>query len=1054
MKKKLFSSVLLLLSFQLASAQINMSDKLVFDKNVTTGVLPNGLTYYIQPNGRPEKKVELRLVIKAGSIDEEDDQQGLAHMAEHMAFNGTKNFKKNEIVSFLQDIGVGFGNDLNANTGFDRTYYILPIPTEKPGNLEKGFQVLEDWAHNVTYYNEDIDNERAVILEESRLGKGADDRMFRKILPKFLKGSKYANRLTIGLDSIIKNFKHDAIKRYYRDWYRPNLMAVVVVGDITVEKAKALIDKHFAGLKNPVGERQRQPIVQAPYVGEEALVVTDKEATAYSNYILFTPFAETAQTTFTDLKNGIVQSMYTSILNQRLQELTQKENPQFVFAQGRFGSLVKGHNQFSIYIETGINDPVKGIKIAVEELERLKKFGVTAAELDRIKKRFLSNAESGYNNRDKRESADIADGIFAYFNDQEPFLEPVMAFNANKEIINSITIDDVNKVTTLIGDKQNKLAFILGPEPTGDKKLPSEKELLLAINESEKVEVKAYEEKQIATNLLSEAPKPGKIIATKYIKELGATRYQLSNGAAVTVKKTDFKPDEIKLDANRYGGRGAYGVKDKYSAENAITVAEVMGYGSFTRTDLRKFMSGKKAQVVAQLRGHFDGFNGSSNVKDFETMLQLLYLKVTAPRMDTALFKSFIQKGKAQVAMISADPQNVFIDTLVKTMYDNNPLSQTAVPSIATFDNIDVKRAAEIYKEHISDVNGMEFAIVGNYDETTIKPLIEKYIASLPATKRKFTYTDNKVRITKGNKKLNLYKGKEEKSLVLASISGEVPYSEDLNLKAQALTQVLNIQIIEELREKVQGIYGGGISGGLERYPYTHYQFMAQLPCGPEKADTLTQELFRLMDDIKKKGTTQSYLDKVKKQWLEKYKESLKENDTWIEQISGMMVEKKDPKRFLDYEKIISALTPKDIQAVANQLLDNKNVLVAQLMPKRYESGDEEIEKRKNTVKETIEVANPFVTLQFYDDGVEDGDSITVYVNSKKVITQKRLSFEPVTIPIKLVKGINEIAMYADNNGTIPPNTALLKVTADKKEYRIELKSDDKTNGVVRIKLK
>jgi zinc protease len=1054
MKRKLIGSLCLCIGIITCHAQINLSEKLELDKSVTTGVLPNGLTYFIQPNGRPEKKVELRLVVKAGSIDEDDDQQGLAHMAEHMAFNGTKNFKKNEIVSFLQDIGVGFGNDLNANTSFDRTYYILPIPTDKPGNLEKGFQVLEDWAHNVTYYNEDIDNERAVILEESRLGKGAQDRMFKKILPKYLKGSKYANRLPIGVDSIIKNFKHDAIKRFYRDWYRPNLMAVIVVGDITVEKAKALIDKHFTGLKNPVGERQRQAITQPPYVGEDAIVVTDKEATSYFTGMSFSPFVEAPKTTFADIKSSMVQIMYASILNQRLQELTQKENPPFVFAQGNFGTFVKGYNQFGLNIGTGVNDPVKGVKVAVEELERMNKFGVTAAELDRIKKRFLTQAESEYNNRDKRESIDIADGIFAYFNDQEPFLNPVTSFNASKEIINSTTVAEVNKVSNLIGDKQHKVAVIMGPEPMGDKKIATEKELLLVINEAEKAEVKPYEEKAVAAKLLAAEPKPGKIIATKVIKELGATRYQLSNGAAVTVKKTDFKPDEIILDANRFGGKGSYNIKDKYSADYAITVAETMGYGDFTPTDLRKTLAGKNVRIGGQINDNTDGFYGTSNVKDFETMLQLLYLKTTAPRIDTALFKSFVQKNKAQLAMISANPQAVFVDTLYKVMYNNNPLSNNPVPNAANFDKISVIRAIEIYKEHVSDVNGMEFAIVGNYDEATIKPLIEKYIASLPATKRKFMYTDNKVRLAKGKKNINVYRGKEEKSLVIAAISGEVPYSDDLNLKAQALTEILNIQIIEELREKVQGIYGGGIGGGLEKYPYAHYQFSAQLPCGPEKADTLTQELFKLMNNIKTKGTTTAYLDKVKKQWIEKHKEGLKENGTWIKQIQEVMVDKKDPKRFLDYEKIVNNLTPNDVKLVANQLLNNNNVLVAQLMPKRYESGDEEIEKRKNTVKETIEVTNPFVTLQFFDDGVEDGDSITVYVNSKKIVSQKRLSYEPVTIPVKLVRGVNEIAMYADNNGTIPPNTALLKVIADKKEYKIELKSDDKTNGVVRIKVK
>mgnify|MGYP002507672802 CR=1 FL=1 len=323
-----------------------------FDSKVVTGKLENGLTYYIRTNKKPARRVELRLVVNAGSILEDPDQLGLAHMTEHMAFNGTKNFKKNDIVSYLQEIGVGFGNDLNAYTSFDETVYILPIPTEKKGNLEKGFQILEDWAHQITFNDEDIDEERPIILEESRLGKGASERMFRKILPGLFAGSRYADRLPIGKDSIIRTFPHDAIRRFYRDWYRPNLMAVIVVGDIAVADAEALIRKHFSGLKNPAGQRERFYAEVPPYTNNEVMIVTDAEATGKTVSINYPAFREAPPRTLEEYRTSIVRRLFTRMFNQRLQELTQQAIPPFNGAGSSFGSYARGYNAFSCLLYT------------------------------------------------------------------------------------------------------------------------------------------------------------------------------------------------------------------------------------------------------------------------------------------------------------------------------------------------------------------------------------------------------------------------------------------------------------------------------------------------------------------------------------------------------------------------------------------------------------------------------------------------------------------------------------------------------------------------------
>ena len=1056
MKRNTLLFIFIAISQVFSGLSINAQTALPLSPKIKTGKLENGLTYFILPNKKPENKVELRLVVNAGSINEDDDQQGLAHMAEHMAFNGTTHFKKNDIVSFLQDIGVGFGNDLNAYTSFDETVYILPIPTSKPENLEKGFQVLEDWAHNVTYNKEDIDGERPIILEESRLGKGAQDRMFRKIFPKLFKGSLYADRLPIGMDSIIKNFPHETIKRFYTDWYRPDLMAVVVVGDITVEKAEALIKKHFTGLKSPTNPRERKYAALPPYASSDAIVITDKEATSYAVNVQYPAFVKHSLSTDADYKNNIIRSLFSSLFNQRLQELTQKENPPFVYGYGNFGSYARGYDAFSLSAGSGTNSPGTALTALMTEVERAKKFGFTQAELDRAKKSYLNRIEKAYNDRDKTESSTLVNEVVTYFLEKEAMPGIEVEYDLSKKIVPAITLEEVNKVLDVIKENPNKLVAITGPEANDKVTLPDSLQIMQTLAAIEKADIKAYEENVIATNLLPKEPKAGKVLTKTKNLKAGTTELKLSNGVTVSLKKTDFKNDEIVLSASRYGGKNEYGIKDKYNAEYATQITSTMGFGNFSPVDLRKALAGKTATINEVFSGTEDGFSGSSSVKDVETMLQLLHLHVTSPRKDTSLFNSFIQKNKSQLAMLSANPQAAFVDTFYKTMFNNNPLAPVAVPHAEYFDQVKLDRAMEIYKAHFGDMSGMHIAIVGNIDEQKMIPLIEKYIASLPASGKKFTYTDNKVRLAKGKLNMNTYKGKEDKSLILAVFAGDAPYSEDDALKASALTEVLNIRIIEELREKVQGIYGGGIFGGLEKVPYSSYSFIAQLPCGPEKADTLTQALQSEIVKIRKKGIEESYLTKVKQQWKQSHKETIKSNAAWAGNIIDSKVQGEDLDRFINYEKYVDKLTTADIQKAANQYLSGDNLLIATLMPEKYDPKKESSTgNRKNVVLKSIDIKSADIKVELYDNGDVDGDEVTVYFNGNVVSTRQKLTEKAITINLKAIKNAtNELVMYAENLGTIPPNTALMKVYVDGQTHEARIESDEQKNGVIRFTLK
>ena len=1050
-----FGFLLLMLASITSVAQVALTDAIPLNPKAITGKLPNGITYYILPNAKPEQKVELRLAVKSGSVSEDEDQLGLAHMAEHMAFNGTKNFKKNDIVSFLQDIGVGFGNDLNAYTYFDRTVYILPIPTDKPGNLEKGFQVLEDWAHNVSYNTEDIDGERQIILEESRLGKGAGDRMQQKWLPAYFNGSIYGNRLPIGKDSIIKNFPPDAIRRYYKDWYRTDLMAVMIVGDITKEKAMELLQKHFAIIPPPTNPRPLPVSTFPAYEQDKAIVATDKEATGYAVGVSWATFPKKADKTVADYKNYLIEQLFNAMLNSRFREISQKPNPPFLFAGGNFGALVNGYNQFSVNASTATNDPIKALKVIINEIERVQQFGFTAAELERAKKNQFSFYESAFKNKDKAESAELIEELLTVFLDDNVAPGITNEFEYVKLAHTQITIADVNKLADKIKESKGKFINVTGPDKPSGFALPTDNELLATVKAAQAEKVTAYEEKAVAKDLLSKAPKTGKIISKTEDKKLGTTNLTLSNGVTVTLKTTDFKDDEIKFTAARKGGSSNYGIKDKYSAAYATAVQAAMGFGNFTPADLTKAMSGKKAFAGVGYTDTKDNLSGNATIKDLETMFQMLYLKVTDQRKDTALFSSFVKKNKAQFANILSNPQAAFYDTLMKYMYNNNAMAPIAVPSPTYYDKISLDRAMAIYKERVGDVTGMHFVIVGSFTNEMMMPLLEKYVASLPANGKKTNYIDNKVRPIRGNKLLEVKKGTEQKSLVLQMYSGDVPYSEDAALKADAMTEALNIKIIEEIREKAQAIYGGGVFGGLTKEPYPSYSMMAQLPTGPEKVETVLKGLKAEIEKIQKNGPSAETLEKVKKQRLEKDRESLKSNDSWMDNLIAAKVDGRSIDRFINYEKYINALTTKDLQKAAQVYLNPANMITAVQLPEVAAPKEAlKVGGRATKVATTMDITDVDVTIEVYDNATVDGDQITLYFNNTAVATKQNLTDKPLTYKVKARKGTNTIVMYADNLGTTPPNTAYMVVRNGGKEQKVELSSDLNESGTIILNLK
>src|SRR6186713_308405 len=640
-------SIVFLFVFIFSFGQYKLTDPVPKDPNVKIGKLPNGLTYYIRRNVKPENKLELRLAINAGSVLENNDQRGLAHFMEHMGFNGSKNFPKNKLVDYLQTSGVKFGADLNAYTGFDETVYILPIPTSDPTVVEKGFTVLEDWAFNNLFDKNEIEKERGVVLEESRLSKGSFERMSRQYFPRLFNGSKYGERLPIGKDEILKTFKPETLKSFYKNWYRPNLIAVIVVGDIDPADAEKKIVAHFSKFTNPANATVRPAIIPIKQrTAPDAMVVTDDEAT--NTFLEIFNFVKPAKKlkTWADYRESTAEGLVSSLINQRLTELTQKPNPPFVFANTGFQPFLRGYNSFTSFAVLGEAPFQDAIDALIGETNRARQFGFLQTELDRAKASLMNAAEKSFRERDKSESGAIVQQYVNNFLQGNPVPGVEHRYKFLQQVLSTITLQEINAIAKQMPSTSN--AFTLVEAPTKQKdKLPNNVDLLKALVAANNKSVKAYEEKTVASALLDKDPVPGKITGETKNEKLGTTNLILSNRVTITIKPTTLKNDEIQMDSWRFGGFHNFDLADKENAQYAAVLVGQMGVKDMSPTDLRKFMAGKTVSVTPYINSHEEGIEGRSSVKDFETFLQLMYLYYTQPRKDEGLFKSFITKEKA-----------------------------------------------------------------------------------------------------------------------------------------------------------------------------------------------------------------------------------------------------------------------------------------------------------------------------------------------------------------------------------------------------------------------
>ncbi len=935
MKKLLNFCFCVLFSLNIAEAQkSNIAKAIPTDPLVKVGNLKNGLTYYIRQNDKPENKVVFRLVVNAGSLLESDNQQGLAHFTEHMAFNGSENFEKNELVDYLQSVGVKFGADLNAYTSFDETVYILPIPTEDPEVFSKGMLVLEDWASGLTMSEEEIDKERGVVLEEYRLGQGANQRMRDEYFPILFKDSRYSERLPIGKKEVLENFDYSVLKNFYEDWYRPNLMAVIAVGDLDVAEMEKEITARFGKLKNPKKPKTRE-IYQVPNHKEVRVsIATDKEANFNQVQVIY-KHDNLKTENLSDLRRELTHQLYNGMLGSRLNELRQSPEPPFLFANTSYSQFVRSKSAYSSFAVVGENGIQKATKVIVEENKRVKEHGFTEAEFERYKKTFLNNYEKQLKEADKTESNRFASEYIRHFLSNSPIPGIRFEYEFYKSAIESVKLEELNQLADQWITDSNLTLIVTGPEKESNK-MPTEEELLAILEQVEKSSIEPYAEEALADSFMESVPKAGSVVEAKEVTELGVTELLLSNGVRVVLKPTDFKNDEIRMRSFSFGGHNQYDMEDYYSASNASSLVREAGFSDFSSTEITKMLSGKSANVSPFIGGLSEGMSGTASPKDLETMLQMTHLYFTNPRFDEEAFGSYISKNQMLFSNLLASPQNYYSDQFSKILSQDNPRGG-GFPNAEDLEKVDFKRAYEIYKERFADASDFTFVFVGNFEVEEIKPQLSTYLASLPNLKRSESWTDLGIEAPAGVVKKEILKGSDPKSYATIYYHGKTDYDPIKNYHLSSLGEVVTNKLIDILREEKSGVYGVGASAGMIRLPEEKYYFRIAFPCGPENVDDLVATTHEILKDIKANGVTEEDLNKVKQAQLKGLEEDLKQNNYWMNRLYSFYYYEDDLGDFMKSEERIANLTKEDLKLVANEFLNEKQYVEAILLPEDAE---------------------------------------------------------------------------------------------------------------------
>ena len=911
-----------------AAETAQASPLLPLDPQVAVGRLENGLTWYVRPNRQPERRAFLRLVVNAGSVLEEEGERGLAHFVEHMAFNGTESFPKMQIVDFLESIGMRFGPETNAFTSYDETVYLLEVPTDDPAVVEKGVQILEEWAHRIRFDPEEVTKERPVIVEEWRLGRGADARMFDRQVPILFRGSRYAERQPIGKLEAIQAADAERLRRFYRRWYRPELMAVVAVGDFDPQWMRETIRRHFSRLPaagpedaagaaevgGPAGGRPEFPMPQH----SETLYApaTDPEATI-SRVSVYIQHPATAARTEADYRRELLKSLYNGMLNARLEELTKKPDSPLGRAFSYSYRSVRPSEAYVLSARVREDRIAPALEALLAESERVRRFGFGASELERQKADIATWLEQAYRERENQESEDLVRSYVDHFLEGEPAPGIEEEHRLVGTLLPGIAVEEVNALGQSLLTEANRVVLVNAPEGYREK-VPSAQQVLALFSEARGRSLEPYRDAVVEAPLFPARPAPAAIVERSSLPELGLHEWRLANGARVLLKPTDFKQDQVLFTAFSPGGDSLVADRDYMSAVTAATIVDESGLGAFDAVQLRKKLAGRAVEVSPWIGELFEGFDGQARPADLEVLLQLVNLYFTSPRRDEQAFQAYRQRVLTAVQNRQASPETVFQDRVGELFSQGHFRRRPWSPAL--LEEVRLDSALSVYGQRFRDAGDFTFLFVGSVRPEELEPLVASYLGTLPGSGKAESWRDPGIRPPRGVVQSTVRKGLEPKSRVQILFHGPFSWSLENRLRFDALGQVLDIELREAVREDAGGSYDVGAGAQVDRYPVAQFVLFAGFGCAPGEVERLSGIVLDKVRLLQSRGPREEDVVKVREGFRRRYQTDLKTNEYWLDTLRFLSMNGAPARAALDYERWVDGLSVESLRALARSI--------------------------------------------------------------------------------------------------------------------------------------
>jgi zinc protease len=889
------------------------SPLLPLEPQVSVGKLENGLTWYVRPNRKPEKRAFLRLVVNAGSVLEEEGELGLAHFVEHMAFNGTESFPKMQIVDYLESIGMRFGPETNAFTNYDETVYLLEVPTDDPADVEKGVQILEEWAHRIRFDPEEVAKERPVIVEEWRLGRGADARMFDRQVPVLFRGSRYAERRPIGQVEVIQRADATALQRFYQRWYRPELMAVVAVGDFDPAWMQDTIRRYFSRLPSSTTPAGRPEYAVPDHQETLYAPATDPEATS-SRVSIYIQHPARPVASEADYRRQLLESLYNGLLNSRLEELTKKPDSPLNRAYSFSYRSVRPSQAYVLSARVRDDRIGPALEALLAESERVRRFGFAGSELERLKADVTAYLERAYRDRDNQESADLIGSYVDHFLEGEAAPGIEEEYRLVKKLLPGITVQEVNALGPSLLTETNRVVLANAPESYREK-VPSEAEVLALFRDLRTRSLEPYRDAVTDAPLFPGRPAPAAILLRGGVGELGLTEWRLANGARVLVKPTDFKEDQVLFAAFSPGGDSLVPDSSYVSAVTAATIVEESGLDGFDAVQLRKKLAGRSLEVSPWIGELFEGFSGQTRPADLEVLLQLVNLYFTSPRRDEQAYQAYRQRVLTAVANRQASPEAVFQDRVEEILSQGH--FRRRPWSTALVEEMKLDSALKVYGERFRDAGDFTFLFVGNITPEALEPLVASYLGTLPGSGRLESWRDVGIRPPGGVVQSTVRKGLEPKSRVEMLFHGSFPWSLENRLRFDALGQVLDIELREAVREEAGGSYDVGAGAQVTRYPTEQFLLFASFGCAPAEVERLSGIVLDKVRLLQTRGPKPEDVTKVREGLRRSYQTDIKTNEYWLQTLQFLAMNGEPARAALDYERWVEGLSVESLRALA-----------------------------------------------------------------------------------------------------------------------------------------